>query len=170
MKWTVMLIALAIGAATAASAAEEPSGFRNVRFGATEEQIKRAFPTVECRTYRTSERSCLLRTEIGDIPATVVFSLTPDNGVGRFKEAVISFKSQDYDVLRDAFIAKFGQPTGRVIAANEQCRWWLPRTIVHIQKYSPQLNGGIAALSTRETFDSSGKWQAERREKARRGL
>jgi len=178
MKETVILIAIClglatVGVATVAFAAEEPSGFRNVRFGATEEQIKLALPGVECQTKR-AQRSCHLNTNIGDVPATVIFALAPKNG--RFRQAVIVFKSQDYEVLRDAFIAKFGQPTGRVIAANEQCRWSLPGSNVSIQKHSSPYNAGIAALSTREYVDAGpnqkedSKRQEERRERAKRGL
>jgi len=174
MKRTAMLVVFCVGvlsAATSTSAAEEPSGFRNVRFGATEEQIRMAFPGVECHTHRRGpERFCRLTTEIGDVPATVTLTLTSEGGVGRFRQAVISFNSHDYDILRDAFIAKFGQPTGRVLAANEQCRWWLPRSTAHIQRYTSQLNVGVAALATRETFAAPGKQDNERREKARRGL
>jgi hypothetical protein len=168
MKQTAMLIVFCVGVlsgGTAALAAEEPSGFRNVRFGATEEQIRMAFPGVECYTYRRG-----LNTDIGDISAIVIFTLTPESGVARFRQAVISFNSHDYDVLRDAFIAKFGQPTGRILAANEQCRWWLSRSTASIQKYTPQLNVGVAALATRENFGSPAKRQEERREKAKRGL
>jgi hypothetical protein len=175
MKRTVILTAICLGIATAGSAAEEPSGFRNVRFGDTEEQIKLALPGVECHT-RRAQRSCYLNTNIGDVPATVVFALAPANGISRFRQAVIVFRSQDYEVLRDAFIAKFGQPTGRVIAPNEQCRWSLPGSIVSIQQHSAPYNAGIAALSTREYVESipnrqeDSKRQAERRERAKRGL
>jgi hypothetical protein len=174
MKQTAMLIVLCVGVLSggaAAFTAEEPNGFRNVRFGATEEQIRMAFPGVECYTHRRGfERLCRLNTDIGDIPATVIFTLAPENGVGRFRQAVISFNSHDYEVLRDAFIAKFGQPTGRVLAANEQCRWWLSRSTASIQKYTSQLNVGVAALTAREDFGSPAKRQDERREKAKRGL
>jgi hypothetical protein len=173
MKRTAILIAICLGMATVGFAAEEPSGFRNVRFGATEEQIKLALPGVECHTKR-AERSCHLNTNIGDVPATVIFALTPKNR--QFRQAVIVFKSQDYEVLRDAFISKFGQPTGRVIAANEQCRWSLSRSIVSIQRHSSLYNAGIAALTTREYGDAVPnrqediKRQEERRERAKRGL
>ena len=173
MKRTVVVIAICLGMATAVFAAEEPSGFRNVRFGATEEQIKLALPGVECHTKR-AERSCHLNTSIGDVPATVIFALAPKNG--RFRQAVIVFKSQDYEVLRDAFIAKFGQPTGRVIATNEQCRWSLSRSMASIQKHSSFYNAGIAALATLDYVDSvpnrqeDSKRQEERRERAKRGL
>ena len=175
MKAIAMLITICLGLATVALAAEEPSGFRSVRFGATEEQIKLALPGVECQTKR-AERSCHLNTNIGDIPATVILALAPENGIGRFRRAVIVFNSRDYDVLRDAFISKFGQPTGRVIAANEQCRWSLRRSIVSIQKHSFPYNVGIAALTTQEYVDSvvdrqeDRKTHEERREKAKRGL
>jgi hypothetical protein len=175
MKQTAMLVVICLGVVsggTAALAAEEPSGFRNVRFGATEEQIRMALPGVECYTHRRgSERLCRLNTEIGDIPAIVIFTLTPESGVARFRQAIISFNSHDYDVLRDAFIAKFGQPTGRILAANEQCRWWLSRSTASIQRYTSQLNVGVAALATREDFRSPVKRQGdERRERAKRGL
>jgi len=170
---TILAITICLGVAAVGVAAEEPSGFRNVRFGATEEQIKLALPGIECRTKR-AERSCHLHTNIGDVPATVIFALAPQNG--RFRQAVIVFRSQDYEVLRDAFIAKFGQPTGRVIAANEQCRWALARSSVSIQKHSSPYNAGIAALTTRDYVDAApnrqedSKRQEERRERAKRGL
>jgi hypothetical protein len=100
----------------------------------------------------------------------VIFTLTPDRGVGRFQQAVIAFRSEDYDILRDAFVAKFGEPTGRVLGSNEQYRWLLPRSMVYIQQYSSQFNAGVAALVSREYFQTAGKQREERREKAKRGL
>jgi hypothetical protein len=159
--------------------AEEPTGFRDVPFGATEAEVKAKFPEAFCNA-RSEATSCVVKVSIAEAPVTAMFMLTPQSNDRRVASVFLSFVSKDYELLRDGLIARYGPPDERKQEAisnrmgatfsQEKCFWLKANSAMLISRYGSKIDAGHAQISTREHFDGFSRRAQERREKAKDGF
>ncbi len=109
MIFAVALV-LFLGFGRAASAWNEPTGFKGVPFGASEESIRQKLPSFECRPSvlpASPERSCSGVTDIGPVRDVVYFHFR----AGKLCQITINFEREHFDVMAAGFIERYGNPT-----------------------------------------------------------
>jgi hypothetical protein len=152
-----------------ARAAEEPTGFRDIPFGASEAQIREKYPTALCRAVAGDEQddiSCSVASTIGDVPVIVLFRLIGEPTQRHMMNVVLSFKSEDFDKISQAFTDRYGPPT-EVIRQREHLRWLAAKTFMIVNKSTSTVGTGIALIGLREYLELVEKRAKERREKGK---
>lgn len=157
--WIVALLALP----PLAAAFDEPTGFKDVPFGASAREItEKAGPATVCLPAAAVEQqlrfesACTTKTDISKVPVTVQFWLVAD----RLGSVEISFASSDYLAIHDAFIGRYGSATYRLEELvtdgfgnkleSEVLRWDGRQATVTLRQYEEGTETGRASLRTNE--------------------
>lgn len=83
---------------------EEPIGFRNIPWGAPPSVVKEKLPDISC------EEFCSGALTIGQVP---VFGKIEFETRGGMDSISLSFRSRDFFQVKEAFVARYGEPTSR---------------------------------------------------------
>lgn len=94
-----------------ASAWNEPSGFKGVPFGSSEETLKEKIRATCSNLSKPPlpERSCSASLEIGGVAVLATFTLRSGALVG----ISLKFDSQNFNTIEDIFIERYGTPTAQ---------------------------------------------------------
>jgi len=153
---------------------KEPKYFRGVPFGASEAEALNKIPSMgNCRNNETLGRMCLdSGFKIGDVPFVKNTFVFYDD---KLVSVNVNFKSKDYDFIKDVFIEKYGEPKeierekvkteGGIEYENEILTWRGDIIEIHVEKYSRNINNGIAIYSNikwLERLDKINKRKEER--------
>ena len=92
----------------------------------------------------------------------------------------ILFDPKDYELLRDALIERYGPPHARTQDTvttragaqfqNDPLKWSGAKTWMAIIRYADRVDQGSALITTQELQKILRQREAERRDKARKGL
>lgn len=194
-----MLILLAASAA----AWNEPDGFKGVRWGSGPEELRRVLLVPGCEWeirdegpdgiigYRMTG-SCAVygrRPEvyhIGEVPIEAPEPITTPGAVfyyhgGRMGGVEFNFATGDYEKLREAFVAKYGSPTGRKARryqnpfgarfSSQELEWIGGMVRILLQeRTSRKLTRGAAIFQTREFIEATEAAEAAEAKRRREGL
>ena len=153
---------------------KEPKSFRGVPFGASEAEALYKIPSMgNCRNNETLGRMCLdSGFKIGDVPFVKNTFVFYDD---KLVSVNVNFKSKDYDFIKDVFIEKYGEPKeierekvkteAGIEYENEILTWRGDIIEIHVEKYSRNINNGIAIYSNinwLERLDKINKRKEER--------
>jgi len=153
---------------------KEPKYFRGVPFGASEAEALNKIPSMgNCRNNETLGRMCLdSGFKIGDVPFVKNTFVFYDD---KLVSVNVNFKSKDYDFIKDVFIKKYGEPIeierekvkteAGIEYENEILTWRGDIIEIHVEKYSRNINNGIAIYSNinwLERLDKINKRKEER--------
>jgi hypothetical protein len=153
---------------------KEPKYFRGVPFGASEAEALNKIPSMgNCRNNETLGRMCLdSGFKIGDVPFVKNTFVFYDD---KLVSVNVNFKSKDYDFIKDVFIEKYGEPIeierekvkteAGIEYENEILTWRGDIIEIHVEKYSRNINNGIAIYSNinwLERLDKINKRKEER--------
>ncbi len=156
-----------------ARAAEEPTGFRDIPFGASEAQIHERLPTARCLAVAGDDQhddvSCSVSSMIGHVPVLVFFRLVGEPMQRRMMNVTLSFKSEDFGRISQAMTDRYGPPTN-VSEQRETLRWVGAQTLMFVTKSSSTFGKGLAMIALREFMELAEKRQKEQREKAKKDL
>ena len=110
--------------------------------------------------------------KIGDVPFVKNTFVFYDD---KLVSVNVNFKSKDYDFIKDVFIEKYGEPKeierekvkteGGIEYENEILTWRGDIIEIHVEKYSRNINNGIAIYSNinwLERLDKINKRKEER--------
>lgn len=160
MRRVISIVAL-LALPPLAAAFDEPTGFKDVPFGASAREVmEKAGPATVCSpataTEQQFEASCSIKTEISKVPVNVQFWLFADS----LGSVEISFTASDYSVIHDAFIDRYGAATYRFEEAvtdrsgnkveSEVLRWDGQKTTITLRQYEDGTETGSASLRTNE--------------------
>ena len=180
MKKSLFLSVVILAAATNFALGEnkpwskEPKYFRGVPFGASEAEALNKIPSMgNCRNNETLGRMCLdSGFKIGDVPFVKNTFVFYDD---KLVSVNVNFKSKDYDFIKDVFIEKYGEPKeierekvkteAGIEYENEILTWRGDIIEIHVEKYSRNINNGIAIYSNinwLERLDKINKRKEER--------
>lgn len=160
--------------------ADDPVGFRDVPFGASVEDVKAKIPGLLCRPYEKRElldHFCVGETDIADTRIGLQFWFF-NNRMGSFN---LSFKPDQFHLLKEAFVGRYGPPTqsesnefktrGSLSYVNEELTWRFKNgATARLQKYSRRSDRGSGSVLSKEYEDERNRRYEERREKAKKGL
>ena len=166
-------------------AAELPTGFRSLRWGASIDEAEEMFPSATCFSSRgegkgtdTGDGNCHFKTMIGKADVTVLLNFfekptTPHSARG-FQSYAISYKSKDFPEIAEALSTRYGNPTNTnqepfqtrsgLRDTNTILRWVLESCSIYAIKFSGSILEGGAVVSTK-----AGDAESERRRKAQKG-
>lgn len=141
--------------------ADEPTAFREIPFGATQDDIRAKYPAIQCRPSRDDLHCFMDGLTIGDAPVQVAFTLIGEPR--QLASVLINFPSKDYDLIKAAFVAKYGEPLGRNEAG---LTWEGERWEAFLMRHrKPKPEQGMAAIATKEFRTLMGKRQQEQTRK-----
>jgi len=103
---------------------QEPEDFRGLKWGASVDEIRKVFPTAQgpfdygnrIKSFRVGGQ------RLGDRLVQLDLGFLDD----RFSYVYIRFKSDDFQVMRDAFITRYGSATQQ---RNKHCKIALERNL-----------------------------------------
>ncbi len=176
----LMLLAALVAPAFGQSA---PEGFRDLKWGATQEQVLLAFPNADCKTERdpNADWRCTLRSEtVDDVSVMIILGGYTTGKVVGMSIFSLSFKSDKVDRITDAFEARYGKP-GRVLekefvtreggrVPNTEWLWDFPDVTITILKHAGRLGNGIAIVSLRSKAEEFRERTEQRKRGAGKGL
>lgn len=167
--------------------AQEPDGFKSVKFGTSEKETKKildipgmfstrlAFQTNvrnvwDCVGKKKEVKLCTTEfVKIGDLKPVVEIMFSKDKFVG----AVLRFSADEYNTYREAFISKYGQPHGtrvddvkNLMGASLQSDvliWDGPHVHIEIAKFGTSMKESSASIAQQAFL---GLLQAVDKEKA----
>jgi hypothetical protein len=139
---------------------QEPEDFRGLKWGASVEEMRKVFRTAaQYRDIGNRIKLFFDLQRIGDRLVELDLGFLDD----RFSHASISFKSDDFVVMRDAFITRYGpahstteqtlQNRAGAEFVNPILTWKGPTLTIRIQKYAGTLTDGSADLGKHEFTD-----------------
>jgi hypothetical protein len=161
-----------------------PEGFRDLKWGATQEQVSLAFPAALC--HKTTgevigDWTCALRYEaINDADVRVyLYGYDTGDTVG-MSSFTLSFKSNDVQRIVDAFESRYGrahqveqkefltQGGGRF--PNAVWQWRFPEVSITISQHSWKLGDALARVGLVAALKELQVRSEERKRKAGKGL
>ncbi len=136
----------------------EPGTFRGVPFGATEADVLKIIPGMNCNDTK-SGRSCYdTNHTIGKIKTGCLLTFNK----GKFSGVYIVFHSDDYNNVKSELIETYGEPMKSVdydiktragiSQKNNKLLWYGDKLIVSVQKYCGDLHNGCANYMQRSAL------------------
>lgn len=175
----ILPVVMLLTFANEASAWNEPSGFKGVPFGSSEETLKGKIQITGCHNLRMPifpERFCDARLEIGGVAVEATFSFRSDTLVG----INLTFDSQNFSTMEDIFIERYGTPTsqadnqvqtmGGATHVNRTDVW--DGSLVHVTlvRYANKITQSLASLITKAEAKKMLDRSDEEKKKAAKGL
>jgi len=160
-----------------------PEGFRDLKWGATREQVSLAFPSAKCETKRSEsvDWRCTARDEkVNDVSVMIIIGGYTTGKVVGMSGFTLSFKSNDVDRIVDTFEARYGKPSrvqekdfltkegARV--PNTEWLWVFPAATITILKHAGQLGGAFAIVTLTSALDEFRERTEQRKRGAGKGL
>lgn len=150
----------------------EPTGFRDIPFGASERDVLQKFPSAQCLNSTVldvfPERFCSANTTVGMVPVTVTFWFRST----RFTSVTLDFKSEKFNALEESFIARYGQPTtvreepvgtlSGLHTTNRDLKWWGHLVHITLLRFVNTITDGVASISTLEEVQEQLRRSRER--------
>jgi hypothetical protein len=181
MKTLAALIALFALQLPLISYADDPSGFRDIPFGASMEEVKGKIPRLSCGQWgerrELLDQYCAGETEIADTRVNVQFWFF-GNRMGSF---ALNFKLDQFRLIKEAFIGRYGPPTqsesnefktrGGLTYVNEELTWHFKNGAnAKLSKYSTGSDQGSGSVRSQEYEDERNRRVEQQLEKAKKGL
>lgn len=163
-----------------AAYADDPTGFRDIPFGASVEEVRAKMAGLLCRQSDNRillDHACVGETEIADTRIGVQFWFLNDR-MGSF---ALTFKPDQFHLLKEAFIGRYGPPTqtesnefktrGGLSYVNEELTWRFKNgAAARLSKYASRIDRGSASVRSKEYEEERHRRAEEQREKAKKGL
>jgi len=139
---------------------EEPTGFKGVEFGWTEEQARlKASSTFtfsdSCFEYPPGERQCKAYIHVGELHIHTFFTF---DGSAGFAEVTGNFPSEAYQTVRALFVDKYGKPhhadesdvqtNGGGTFKQEDLHWSGPHVDIILSHYGLKVSEGFFKIAT----------------------
>lgn len=138
----------------------EPLGFRDIPFGTSEQILIQKLPRPRCGDNEDQsvlpERFCSVPLQIGSVEVLGIFYLRS----GRFVQLSISFKSEAFSQIEEAFAEKYGKAStsrdeeiktrGGLEAMSRILEWRGEKVKVRLERYAGSIAHGSAELITLE--------------------
>ena len=156
-------------------ASKRPSGFRDIVWGTSEAEVKKALNLdgdYDCMDLQ-GERHCSTYFEIGDVHVTAFLKFYND----RFGQILMWFPSDHFDFVKEVFIDKYGKPTSSRVTevrtrmnvpyVNFISTWRWADVDIYFEKYGPDIEQGFASVTTREYSAGVVKREKEKKKGAK---
>lgn len=181
MKLAALGLAIALIAFGDASAWNEPTGFRGVPWGSSEEVLKDKFDAHNCLDTSHPvypERICQVSPleKIGPVEVTGFYSLRR----GKFVSVDLLFDIDGFTMMKGIFFERYGRPTksetekiksrGGAEFLNESHEWRGTKAIVKLQKYGTRVDQSSATISTVAEMEESLRRHQEAIKKGKKDL
>jgi hypothetical protein len=153
-RMATLVILLILAFSSPALAWNEPSGFRDVPWGASIETVKEKIPELTCL-----EASCSGTLPVGPTKpyANVMFRN------GGLDNIVLIFPAVDFFALEPIFVERYGQPT----AKTDALLVWIGKKVhISLSRLGPSPAQGMAMIRTTAGLDEETK---KRQEKVKEG-
>ena len=150
-----LIILAVILSADPGRAFNEPRGFKEAKFGDSEELVRSKVKPDHCfehskETAWAGDRACGGPGTIGEIPVDVLYTFRANRLVAIY----FYFKPDDFSDLKAAFVTRFGQPalsdkfvvkTGAGVEYLNEVLTWKGKTVgIDLVKYSGKVTEGSA--------------------------
>lgn len=159
-----LLIALSMPANSSEPAwPQEPKEFRGLPFGsatARDVSSKLKLESFACLEIE-GQRTCLHHGSLGDVKVSEIYTFDED----RLVQVHISFKPEQYLLLQDQFVERYGkaaetwtepfETVGGGDHTNEIHVWSGDRIVIQLEKFGPSTREGTAVIATREWYDKT---------------
>jgi hypothetical protein len=168
--WHLLLSAL-IGAA---SAWNEPDGFRGVPWESSEAAFRERIKVWSCSTpsdQRLGERLCIDNFTLGSVPVRGGYYFRAD----RFVSALLTFSAKDFPAIEGIFLERYGAPTSTTEQAlqnrmgaqfENQVHLWLgDRVRIRLAKYGSKVTDGLVTIMLKTEAERFEKGSEEERKK-----
>ncbi len=161
-----------------------PEGFRELKWGATQEQVSREFPYAVCKAQQRelSDWDCTVYggETINGVPVLLILGgYTTGRAVG-FSRFMFSFPSAEVRRIVDAFESRYGRPTrveeeefvtrGGARVPNAIWQWDFPNAIITVRQYGSRLDRAMAVVALHAANAESQERTAQRKRGAGKGL
>ena len=171
---TVFVGVLALVVWQPSASADDPVGFRDIPFGASVEEVKSKMPSLLCRAAEKRElldSFCVGDTEIADTRVNIQFWFFN----GRMGSFNLSFKPDEFRLLKEAFTGRYGPPTqsesnefktrGGLGYVNEELTWRFKNgATARLSKYSTRSDRGSGSVLSKEYDEERRRCSEELRE------
>ena len=160
-----------------------PEGFRDLKWGATPEEVRLAFPSASCDTKQSelSDWMCELHGEqINDVSVFILLKGYTSGKVVGMSGISLSFRSNEVDRIAEAFEDRYGKPSRveekefRTRAGerfpNMEWQWEFPDSKITIMQHGATLGSAHALVSLRAATDEFKKRIQQRKSGAGKGL
>lgn len=151
MKFLTMLAIVLSAGVTAATAWDEPAGFRDIPWGSPLAVVKEKLAELNCGTI------CAGYLRIGQVRVFTVIGFETGGGMDHVS---LSFPSGSFYQIKVAFVERYGEPTARRSETlqnrmgakfeNEVLEWNGEKVLIELQKYSSKLTDSRAIIQTAE--------------------
>jgi hypothetical protein len=147
------VVAMALVAAPAALAFNEPDNFRGIPWGSTmdqaQETLLKTWPAGVTPPHCSRETGvCGHPGKLGPVDVTYIYSFKDD----RFSFAQVRFKTIDYDTVRRIFEERYGTPTLRQSDQN----WWKDENAsVLLRRVGSRAMEGSALIALKSAVDKN---------------
>jgi hypothetical protein len=153
-----------------------PEGFRDLKWGATREQVLLAFPSAHCVSVRglVSDWSCSVpRERVDDVSVMIVGGGYTTGQIVGMSHFSLSFNSDDVGRIADAFKARYGKPSrvqemdlvtkegGRV--PSKEWLWEFPDSMITLRQHIFQLGSAGANVTLRSAMEELRERTAQRK-------
>ncbi len=135
---------------------KEPGNFRGMRWGASEDEVSKGVPGVDCGPHGDYVDRCIGQFDIGPNGATNVFTFSAEK---RLESVLLSFDSKDFDAMKTILIERYGPPTRRAVSEvktrmnasyqNETLQWLGTKVDLTAMKYGSDITSGFAHFETK---------------------
>lgn len=160
-----------------------PDGFRGLQWGATQEQVVRAFPRATCaaRQSESCDWLCVLEDEkVDDVAVWMILAGYTTGKVVGLSKVTLSFASYDARRIVAAFEARYGQPSrveeqeivtkGGERLPNTAWRWSFQDSLISVLQHSSRLGDAIASVALHASLAEFEERTEQRQRGAGNGL
>ena len=133
----------------------EPAGWRDVAFGASPWEVKKAIPGATCISKGT-RHACASSHTVGPVPVREKWTF---DGDGRLVMVAMQFDAGEYESVRAEMVERFGEPARRREATrttvagdtveDEILLWYGERAAVVLQRYAGKVTEGSLRITER---------------------
>jgi hypothetical protein len=167
LAWTILLSLVLTAAACPAFGQSVPEGFRDLKWGATQEQVVQTFPHARCDTNPRElfDWACNISGEkVNDVPIRFLslHGYTSEKVVG-LSGFTLLFNSDGIRQIVDAFESRYGKPSrveekefvtrGGARLPNLHWFWDFPDSTVRIIQNSGKVGDALAIVSLRSASE-----------------
>ncbi len=147
----------------------EPSGFRNVPWGASVDEAKKVVDFTICTEPKGRESSCYINLDIGDLGIPNAFQFLD----GKLDMVVLTYDPSSYETVRQALIDRYGPPLTathetlrnamNATFENETVYWKGSRILLSASRYMGKIDKGQAIFQVLAITERESEAAAKRR-------
>ncbi len=169
-------VLLVLGLVSGALAFNEPEDFRGVRWGASEDQLRKTLGgptsagrdidlcyTIPLEHRQLGDRACTGRVILSDITVQAIYSFRADH----FVSVVVNYAPKDFDRIAAVFLERYGAPTSEerppfksldgLTATDQILRWGGPRIAIVLRRYAGMITEGLGSIATQDEVRESNR-------------